>query len=234
VAESAKCATGVENGLQRYSQGDLAAPAFVDKSLGFGVTDLSVQVSQMKDQGVELVITCMDFQGVVTLAKEMNRQSLDAVQYLPNAYDPELLTEFGDLFQGSYVLTFFPPFEVEDPPPGLTEYLDWMERTNTPKTENTMNGWVSAALFVEGLREAGPDFSRQKVVDAINAMTDWKADGLLQGVDWTKAHTEQADPACAAFSKIDGDEFVPVFGEPGKPFVCFDLDTDAPEPSLSD
>jgi ABC-type branched-subunit amino acid transport system substrate-binding protein len=224
VPQSAECATGIERSFDDYQQP--ATVAFSDKSLAFGATDLSAQVSQMKDANVDLVLTCMDLQGVVTLAREMKRQSLDAVQYLPNGYDPQILTEFGDLFQGSVVLTFFTPFEVEEPPEALEEYLDWMERTGVEPNENTMNGWLNAALFVEGLREAGPDFSREKVIDAINGLTDWDAGGLLPDVDWTRAHTEQADPVCGAISQIEGDAFVPVFGEPGKPFVCLDLGTD--------
>ena len=43
-----------------------------------------------------------------------------------------------------------------------------------------MNGWLNADLFVDGLKAAGPDFSRQKLIDAINKMTDYKANGLLQ------------------------------------------------------
>jgi branched-chain amino acid transport system substrate-binding protein len=224
VPQSAQCAAGVERSFEQYagSGDDAATVAFTDTSLAFGVADLSAQVSRMKDAGVDMVATCMDLQGVVTLAREMKRQSLDAVQYLVNAYDPEILTEYADLFQGSYVLTYFTPFEVEDPPPGLQDYLEWMERTDTVPTENSLNGWLNAALFVEGLRQAGPEFSRERVVDAINELDDWTADGLLPGVDWTRAHTEPSSPYCVALSRIDGSEFVPAFGEPGKPFVCFD------------
>lgn len=226
VPQSADCATGVENSVEQYAGDGGPTVGFVDKSLAYGTADLSVQVSQMKDAGVDLVLTCMDLQAVVALAREMKRQSLDAVQYLPNAYDPELITEFGDLFQGSVVLTFFSPFEVEDPPPGLQDYLDWIERSGKEANENTMNGWLNAALFVEGLREAGPDFSRQKVIDAINGLTDFDADGLLAGVDWTKAHSEVSDPSCVAFSTVEGDAFVPSFGEAGKPFVCLERSAD--------
>lgn len=234
VPQSADCATGVEASFDKYGADVGTSIAFADKAMGFGAGDFSVQVSEMKKAGVDLVLTCMDLQGVVALAREMKRQSLDAVQSLPNGYDPELLTEFGDLFQGSYILTFFSPFEVEEPSEGLQSYLDWMERTDTPANENTMNGWLSAALFVDGLRAAGEDFSQQKVIDAINAMTDWDADGLLAGVDWTIAHTQQSDPICAAFTQVDGDEFVPVFGEPGKPFVCVDPDADTVEATITD
>jgi ABC-type branched-subunit amino acid transport system substrate-binding protein len=225
VPQSADCATGVEASFEKFAN---AKVVFADKAMAFGGGEFGVQVSEMKKAGVDLVLTCMDLQGVVTLAREMKRQSLDAVQYLPNGYDPELLADFGDLFQGSYLLTFFTPFEMKDPPKALTTYLRWMEKTGAPVNENTMNGWLNAALFVEGLRKAGKDFSRQKVIDAINAMDDWNADGLLPapGVDWTQAHTKENDPSCGAVSRVDGDAFEPVFGKPGKPFVCIPVDAD--------
>jgi branched-chain amino acid transport system substrate-binding protein len=235
VPQSAQCATGVERSFEQYAEPGSATVAFSDTSLAFGATDLSVQVSQMKDARVDLVATCMDLQGVITLAREMNRQSLDAAQYLVNAYDQELLDEYADLFQGSHVLTYFTPFEVADPPPGLEDYLEWIDRAGAEPNENSLNGWLNAALFVEGLRRAGPDFSQQAVVDAINEIDDWDADGLLAGVDWTRAHTEPPSPYCVALSRIEGDEFVPAFGSDGEPFVCFDRGADGvPEPTTSD
>lgn len=235
VPQSANCATGVERSFERYAESGSAEVLFSDKSLAYGTTDLSVQVAQMRDADVDLVIACMDLQGVVTLAREMNRQSVDAVQYVLDGYDHELLSEFEDLFQGAYVETFFVPFEVEDPPGALETYLEWMDRTGAEASENTLNGWLGAALFVEGLRQAGPDFSQQKVIDAINQMTDWDAGGILHGVNWTYRHTQPERHVCAVFSRVEGDEFVPEFGEQGDPFVCLDREADGiPEGIPSD
>lgn len=232
VPQSAECATGVARSFERYAEPGSAEVVFSDTSLAYGTTDLSVQVAQMNDAGVDLVTACMDLQGVVTLAREMNRQSLDAVQYLLDGYDQELLDEFGDLFQGSYVETFFVPFEVEDPPTALQTYLDWMERTDTEANENSLNGWLNAALFVEGLQQAGPDFSRQTVIDAINQMSDWNAEGILQDVDWTRRHTQPARRVCSVYLRIDDDRFVPVFGQPDEPFVCLDREADGIPPGI--
>jgi ABC-type branched-subunit amino acid transport system substrate-binding protein len=174
----------------------------------------------MKKANVDFVFTCMDLQGVVTLAKEIKKQQLKAVQYLPNGYDPTLLEEFGDLFEGSYVGIAFVPFEAKEKPKSLQTYLEWMDKTGAPKSELTMNGWLSAELFVEGLRGAGPAFDRQKVVDAINKMTNWNADGLNFGVDWTTAHT-QSQPQCTAVVKIQSSKFVPQL-DTDKHFTCFD------------
>jgi ABC-type branched-subunit amino acid transport system substrate-binding protein len=199
---------------------------FKDSALTYGTTDLSVQVSRMKDAGVDIIYPCLDLQGVVTLAKELKKQQVDAIQIMPNSYDKELTDDFGDLFEGSYVQTYFAPFETPDPPPGLSEFKTQMEKAGLTITENSIVGWLNAALFVEGLKAAGPEFTQAKVVEAINKMDDWTADGVLAGVDWTTQHTA-APRFCPAVSRIEGSAFVPAFTEEGKPFVCWDNGADS-------
>jgi ABC-type branched-subunit amino acid transport system substrate-binding protein len=223
VPQSSQCVEGWDLSFEKYGEEAGAEVVFKDDSLSYGTTDFSVQVSKMKDAGVDMVVTCIDTNGVVNLAKELKKQDVDAIQYLPNAYDQELLDEFGDLFEGSYAYTSFVPLEVEDQPEGMRQYREWMERTGGTVAENSLVGWLNAALFVEGLRQAGPDFSRQKVIDAINSETDWTADGLLAGVDWTTAHTAREDVTCSATLKIEDSEFVPQTGPDGETFVCFDI-----------
>jgi len=224
VPQSADCATGVENSLKKYGDRVGAKVAFSDKSLAFGAKDLSVQVSKMKQAGVDFVTTCMDTNGVVTLAKEMKKQRLDAVQSLPNAYDHQFLEDYGDLFEGSYVRTDFVTFEVpeDQQPKGLKDFLDAMDAQGTEPSENALAGWLNADLFVRGLKAAGPNFSQQKVIDAINQMHAYNADGVIYPVDWAKSHTESNDEQhnCQFFSKIHDSKFVPEFTRPGKPFVC--------------
>ena len=222
VNQSTDCADGITSSFDKYGSITDSSVAFEDKSLAFGTADLSVQVSKMKDAGVDLVLTCMDTNGVVTLAKEMKKQGLKAVQYLPDAYDHQFLSEFGDLFQGSYVRTDFVQFEIDDKPQGLQDYLEWMKKLGKEPTENSVVGWLNADLFYQGLKAAGPNFSRQSLIDAINKMTAYNANGLINNVDWTTAHFQ--DPStttfCQFISKIQDSAFTMVFSEPGKPFVC--------------
>lgn len=224
--QSALCADGVTNSFATYAEGTDAEIAFVDKALSYGETNFRVQVDKMKEAGVDLVTTCMDTNGVVALARAMKQQGLDARQYLPNGYDHELMDEYGDLFEGSIVRTDFAPWELaeDEQPDGLRDYLEWTDRTGVEPSENSVAGWLNAALLVAGLEAAGPDFTRQKVLDAINAMTDFTADGFISGVDWTVQHVRKADPAggCDVKLRIEDSEFVPAFSEPGQPFHCVD------------
>ena len=65
----------------------------------------------------------------------------------------------------------------------------------------------------------------------LNTLTDYSDNGFLKPIDWTKAHEDPTNnPAvrpsedCANYVKIEGGKFVSVFGEPGKPWVCFAAD----------
>ena len=220
VPQSADCAKGVQATFDKYTSAKIE---FIDTSLAFGVTDLSNDVSQMKDKGVDLVTTCMDNNGTLTLAKEMKKQGLNANQYLPNAYNQKFISENAPFFQGSYALTFFTPFEVKQKPQGLKDFQKWMKKGGFEQNENAMAGWINADQFVTGLKEAGPDFTRQKVVDAINAEKNFTAHGLLAGIDWSVSHQADQPQGCTVLSKIDNGKFLPSFGQPGKPFVCFQL-----------
>jgi branched-chain amino acid transport system substrate-binding protein len=221
VPQSADCAKGVQAAFDKYPSAKIE---FVDTSLAFGVTDVSGQVSEMKDKGVDLVTTCMDNNGTLTVAKEMKKQGLDAIQYLPNAYNQKFIEENAQFFQGSYALTFFTPFEVKQKSKGLKDFQKWMKKGGFEQNENAMAGWINADLFYQGLKAAGPEFTRQKVVDAINQMTNYTANGLLPGIDWRTAHTQEAPNSCVVLSKIQNGKFVPSFGEPGKPFACFETE----------
>jgi hypothetical protein len=220
VPQSADCAKGVQATFDKYPSAKIE---FIDTSLAFGVTDLSNDVSQMKDKGVDMVTTCMDNNGTLTLAKEMKKQGLNANQYLPNAYNQKFISENAPFFQGSYALTFFTPFEVKQKPKGLQDFQKWMKKGGFEQNENAMAGWINADQFVTGLKEAGPDFTRQKLVDAINAEKNFTANGLLAGIDWSVAHQADQPQGCTVLSKIDNGKFVPSFGQPGKPFLCFQL-----------
>jgi branched-chain amino acid transport system substrate-binding protein len=221
VPQSKECAEGV---IASFGKWPTAEVGFQDLALSYGVTDFSVQVGKMREAGVDLVTTCMDLNGVTSLAREIDKQQLDAVQYMPNGYNDDLVTQFGGLFDGSYVLTWFVPFEVEDQPEGMRSYFEWIDRTGGTRSELSVSGWLAADLFYRGLVAAGPEFTQQRVINAINGFDYWTADGLIPGVDWTIAHDQRPPEPCYAISKIENSAFVPQFGEPGRPFICFDVE----------
>jgi len=216
VPQSTDCALGNKASFDKYKTANVV---FDDESLTFGSPDYSAQVAQMVEEDVDYVIACIDFNGIINLRKEMLRQGLEATMVLPNAYDPKTIEENKEFLDGLYVQTLFAPLETRPKPEGVKLYERWMKRTGGTINENSIVGWINADLFVEGLKAAGPEFTRQKVIDAINSMTNFTAKGFVPPVDWTTAHENDQD--CWAITKIVDGGFKPVFGKPGKPFICF-------------
>jgi len=225
VQQSADCEKGVEASFKKFPTAQLV---FRDKSLSFGVTDLSAQVAQMKQKGVQLVLTCMDLNGVFTLAKEMKTQNLKAVQELPNGYDQAFMKANGSYFEGSYVAPQFTAFEHRPQPETMKLFLKWVKQTNKKVSELTMQGWIAADQFVTGLKLAGPDFNRAKVVAALNAEKHYTAGGMLAPIDWTVGHidplkrmNDTSGLDCSNWVKVVNSQFVSQFSQNGKPWTCF-------------
>jgi branched-chain amino acid transport system substrate-binding protein len=224
--ESKECANGAKASIDRFSP--TAKVVFLDNSLPFAAP-LAAQVTQMKNKGVQLIGTCVDFGESFTLGKEMLRQGLKAVQVQPNGYDADFIAKNADALEGSIIFTQFVPFEKQPQFPEVQKLLEWAQKINVPVKELTAYGWVLADEFVTGLKLAGPEFSQQKVIDALNSLTAYNANGFIPPIDWTNAHNDpQKDPNalskqdCGSYLKVQDGKFVPVYDQPGKPWVCFD------------
>jgi hypothetical protein len=184
----------------------------------------------------------MDINGVFTLAKEMKRQGLDAVQSLPQGYDQDFMKANGQYFEGDYTGPRFLAFEAKPQIPEMKKFLQWMAKINKKVGELQMHGWIAANQFVTGLKLAGPDFNREKLIQALNGLTHFTADGLIAPIDWTQQHKDPAkfltstgELDCANTVQVKNGTFVPVFGSPGKPWRCFlsadeHLDSTGPTP----
>jgi hypothetical protein len=236
AAQSAACAEGQRQSYERFGAQAGVELAFEGTSLGFGFTPgtLDGDIRAMQERDIQFLSTCIDGAGSGRLGEAIDRAGLDVVQYLPNGYDQDIVEEFGDVLEGSYVNSFTFPFEAEDPPEGMRRYKQAMEDAGAEINELSLAGWISADLFVTGLRavaESGDELTRQSLVDAINAMDDYDAGGILPGTDWGVAHDGLADEVCLAFLQIRDGAFTPAIGRPGEPFVCFnpeDPNFDAP------
>jgi ABC-type branched-subunit amino acid transport system substrate-binding protein len=224
--ESKLCAQGNRESIEKYSDAEVA---FYDDTIQFAAPDLSAQVAQMKQNGVDFVTTCMDINETIVLGKEMQKQGLDAVQQLPNGYDATLVAANADVLEDSIVIPGFVAFENEPQIPEIQTYLEQMDKIGKDPIEVATIGWILADQFVTGLKMAGPEFSQQKVIEALNTLTDYSDNGFVAPIDWTKQHEDPVqnpdaagDRQCANFTVVQGGKFVPQWGEPGKPWVCFE------------
>jgi ABC-type branched-subunit amino acid transport system substrate-binding protein len=227
---SKECGTTAKKAFEKYKS---AKVGFFDNNVTYAQPDLSSQVSGMKKAGVEAVFICMDAKEAVVLGKEIKRQNLNAVMSLPNSYDQEYIADNADVLEGSFVAPQFVPFEKEPQIEEQKLLTEWVGKSGKTMRELTVEGWAMAALFVHGLKLAGPEFTKQKLIDSLNQETNWTANGLKVPQDWTKGHLDPfANPEaqgkwnCGSILKVESGKLVPIMDQPGKPWVCIGPDDD--------
>jgi ABC-type branched-subunit amino acid transport system substrate-binding protein len=228
-AASRDCGQGVQ---ASFAQWPTATVAFNDDTLQFAQPDLSAQVAQMKSKGVQMIFTCMDRDETLVLAKEMKKQGLNAIQELPNGYDPAFIKANAQYYEGSYVIPQFTALEWKPQIPEIRLFEHWVAAEHKPVYEITVVGWIAAYQFVLGLELAGPEFSKQKVIDTLNTQNDVTVNGMIPKIDWTTGHIDpakhpQAHPkvACSNFIVIHDGNLEPTFATAAKPYVCLDQTT---------
>jgi ABC-type branched-subunit amino acid transport system substrate-binding protein len=234
---SKQCATATRASFQKYPS---AKVVFFDNKLQFKQADLSADVGQLKSAGATLIFTCIDGNESVVLGKELVKQHVNAVQQLPNAYDQKYVHDNAQYLEGAYVGVQFVPFEYKPLLPEEQLYMQWMQKSNLKVTELGTEGWIAADMFVTGLKLAGPNFSQQKLIDALNQDTNFDAQGMIVPINWTIQHNDPRGPNgtviaknsgpynCAATVRVRNGTFVPVPTPPGKPWVCLKGGANAP------
>jgi branched-chain amino acid transport system substrate-binding protein len=229
TASSKDCGNMYKNAFKHYP---VAKVAYFNNNIAFAQADVSAQVSDMKKAGVQLIFTCIDTNESVVLGKEIKRQGLDAVQTLPNAYDQQFVHDNAQYLEGDYVQTQFVPPEKDVTIPEEQTFKQWMDKSGKTIRELSYEGWIAANMFVHGLKLAGPNFTQQKLIDSLNRDTNFTAGGMIEPIDWTKAHNDPRLPDgthnpkyegkwnCSTSLQVKAGKFVPVFDQPGKPWVC--------------
>jgi len=235
ATSSVTCAQGTAAGFRQYG----FDVAFVDSSLAFGFTDLGADVDAMKSKGVQFVATCMDIGGEVNIAQSLRRAGLTNVKfYAPEGYDPQTLAKYGRELNDFYFLIDFWPFEDAKTSKSLQRFIKEMNAIHKPINEQALAGWIDADLLYKGIKTAGPNFTQQSVVRAINTFNGYTADGLRPPVNWgfdghgppnNMGNTvPSGTEGCAAYVRAVNGKFVPQFGQPDQPFLCVPINPGPP------
>ena len=201
--------------------------SFVDTNFTLG-SDPTADVLQMKSRNVDLLLTCIDVTGNINFTRSVIQNGLSLKQIWLNGYDRPTLQQYGQLMNGVYLLVQHVPFEAATAfpgkYPGLDTYISEMNKYEPQNTynETAMTGWISADLFVTGLKAVGRNLTQARLIAAINKIRDYNSNGLQPPVDWTTSHTQALPPFCASYVVAFNGKFVPIFVQPNNQvFVCF-------------
>jgi ABC-type branched-subunit amino acid transport system substrate-binding protein len=199
--------------------------SYSDLKVNYPGSTVATDVQRMKQAGSNMVVSCMDVQGNVTMARAIKQYGLNMTQLWFSGNDQSTLTQNQSLMQNVYFDIGHVPFAAPTSQyPGLKLYFAQMKKYE-PKyaqDEIALQGWESAALFVQGVQMAGSNLTQANVIKADNSITSFTAGGLTAPVNWKSAgHNGNAPPYCLAYIKVSGTKYVPTLNKGKNVFNCF-------------
>jgi len=222
VAASAASCQSEQNSLKAAGY----TVSYSDLKVSYPGSTVATDVQRMKQAGSNMVVSCMDVQGNVTMARAIKQYGLtNMTQLWFSGNDQSTLDTNQSLMQGVYFDIGHVPFTASPKLyPGLKLYFAQMKKYE-PKyasDEIALQGWESAALFVQGLKLAGKNPTQASVTAADNSLTSYTAGGLTAPVNWKSAgHSGNAPPYCLAYIKVSGDKYVATLNKGKNVFNCF-------------
>ncbi len=198
---------------------------YTDFKVSYPGTTVATDVQRMKQAGANMVVSCMDVQGNVTMARAIQQYGLKMTQLWFSGNDQSTLETNKSLMQGVYFSIAHVPYTAPTSIyPGLKLYLTQMNKYE-PKYVNdeiAIQGWESAALFVQGVKMAGNNLTQANVVKMTNTLTSFTAGDLTSPTNWKKGgHAGHAPPYCSAYIKTVGTKYMPTLNKGKNVFVCF-------------
>jgi branched-chain amino acid transport system substrate-binding protein len=200
--------------------------SYSDLKVNYPGSTVATDVQRMKQAGTNMVASCMDVQGNITMARAIQQYGAHITQLWFSGNDQSTLDQNQSLMQNVYFGIGHVPFSSSQSLyPGLKLYVTEMKKY-APKyvdDEIAIQGWESAALFVQGVKMAGSNLTWANVIKQDNSITAFTAGGLQAPVNWKDAgHSGHAPPYCVAYIKVAGDKYVAALNKGQNVFNCFE------------
>lgn len=181
-------------------------------------------VQAMQRAGSNWVMSCMDSDENVALAKAVSQYGLKMTQLWLNGADQGIVDKYSNYLGHVYMSIASVPFTAPTRYyPGLAAYLNAMRKYEPAYIGAALavQGWETGALFAAGVRAAGANPTPARVIQATNMITRFTADGISPVTNWKIGHTLNSPIGCNAFVKVKGKQIVSTLAPGHQVFVCF-------------
>jgi ABC-type branched-subunit amino acid transport system substrate-binding protein len=181
------------------------------RGVGLTETNFTSDVLRMKAAGIQIVdLTGTDVQDAANFILEADQQNYhpDAI-FTASAYDGNLFKLLGSANASNlYMPLLYPLYLGEDSSvnPELATYLKWLNITHPGTSANIygIEAWASGVLFTQALKAAGGSPSRSALINQVNKITSFTANGLLPS---TNPAAKQG-AVCIVMVGVKGQKFV--------------------------
>jgi ABC-type branched-subunit amino acid transport system substrate-binding protein len=180
-------------------------------------TNFNTQANDMKQKGIDFVITVAEVNAVANLAKAF--QSVDYFPKVPfygaQVYGKKFLQLAGSAAEGTTVGLIFAIAEEGASNPAIASFNTWYARTAPGADVDffALAAWVAADMFVKALTAAGPDPTQAKLLAELSKFTSF-SNGLVQNLN----PAQKQAVGCFHVISVKGGKWVKTF--PAKGFQC--------------
>lgn len=181
-------------------------------------TNFNTQANDMKQKGVDFVITVAEVNAMANLAK-----AFQSVGYFPKVpfygaqvYGQKFLQLAGPAAEGTRLGLIFAIAEEAPANPAIAQMATWYERTAPGADLDffSVAAWVGADMFVTALKAAGADPTQAKIVAELKKLTAYTGNGLVGTIN----PAQKKAPTCFNVIEVKGGKWVKTF--PAKGFQC--------------
>ena len=181
-------------------------------------SNFNTQANDMKQKGVDFVITVAEVNAMSNLAK-----AFESVGYFPKVpfygaqvYGQKFLQLAGKAAEGTRVGLIFAIPEDAANNPAVGALSTWYGRTAPGADLDffSVSAWLAADMFVSALRAAGPDPTQAKIVAHLKTLTNYTGGGLVGGIN----PAQKKPSKCFNVIEVKGGKWVKTF--PAKGFQC--------------
>jgi ABC-type branched-subunit amino acid transport system substrate-binding protein len=179
-------------------------------------TNFRSQATDMKEKGVDIVITVAEVGAISNLAR-----AFKDIGYTPKVpfygaqtYGKKFLQQAGPAAETTKIGLIFDVPETGGA--AIKEFQTWYQRTSPGADPDffAILSWVAADMFVKALAGAGPDPTQAKVLAEMRKVTSYTGDGLVGGIN----PAQKRQPKCFHVLEVKGGKWVKTF--PGTGFKC--------------
>ena len=154
-----------------------------------GAKDLSAQVAKLRKANLDAVLLVATPPPGATFLKEAHKQGWKNTKIISSGplTDEKYINLSGGVGEGVWGLSLWPdPVHSQDP--AVIEYRKIVDKygKDRDKTPNrySLYGYFYAKLFVEGLKRAGKNVTRESYIAALEGIKDWQ-NGMLPPVSFS-------------------------------------------------
>jgi branched-chain amino acid transport system substrate-binding protein len=175
-----------------------------------GQEDFSAIISRFKAANPELVLTAALSVPVSLIVREARKQGLKPKFGFANhgtIIDPEFLRLAGTAGEGTGTIQHFKDAESKDPE--VAEFRARLKKYYPKEVPGllSMHGYVSAKIFCEGMKKAGPEPTYDKLISAIESMTGTNI-GFCAPLGYSA--TDHQGITAIRFNRVEKGKWVPI------------------------